>query len=218
VGAADYTTPEGYLTAEFVSWVPIVTLIFAIMAGTSALAGEETNGTLDVLMSQPISRRRLAVEKVAGIVVATVAIALISCLGWLASVPFVDIEINMGDLILATMNLAPITLAFAFLSMWAGVGLPDRRVATGTVTAIAVAAFFVNYLAELVDALQPIAWVSLFHYYDLNILTTGIDWWRSSVLVVAAFLFAAGAIYSFEQREIGVRSGFRLRLLRPKSA
>jgi ABC-2 type transport system permease protein len=183
------------------------------MAGTSALAGEEANGTLDVLLSQPISRRRLALEKIAAILVATLAITLIACLGWIVSVPLVDIDIAIADLMLATLNVAPITLAFAFLSMWAGVALPDRRVATGAVTAIAVGSFFLNYLAALVDSLQPVAWLSLFHYYDLDILVEGAGWWRIAVLIVAAVVFAAAAIHSFERREIGVRSGLHLNLL-----
>ena len=214
-GSADYGTSSGFLTAEFVSWVPLVTVIFAIMAGTSALAGEEANGTLDLLLSQPVSRLRLVVEKSAGILVATAGISLIACLGWLMSVPFVDIEISLPRLILATLDVAPITLAFAFLAMWAGVALPDRRVATGAVTAIAVAGFFLNYLAELVSTLKPVAWLSPFHYYDLNILLDSSGWWRSLVLLIAAALFAIATARSFEAREIGVGSAVRIRQLLP---
>ena len=206
IGDADYASPEGYLTAEFVSWVPIITVIFAIMAGTSALAGEEAAGTMDLLLSQPISRRRLAVEKIAAILVATVAITAITCLGWVSSVPFVDIDIDMVDLFTASLNVVPITLTFAFMAMWAGAAMPDRRGATGIVTGVAVLGYFVNYLAQLVDVLRPVAWASPFHYYGLDILTAGFDLWKTLALVGLAAGFAIGAVRSFERRDIGVRS------------
>jgi ABC-2 type transport system permease protein len=208
-GDIDYASPEGFLSAEFVSWVPIVTLIFAIMAGTSALAGEEANGTLDLLLSQPISRRRLASEKMAGILVATAAITGIACFGWVASVPFVDIDIALFDLFVATLNLVPITLMFAFLAMFLGAALPDRRSTTALVTALAVATYFVNYLAQIVDALKPVAWTSPFHYYDIDVLVAGLDWWRTLTLLSLALVFALGTLTSFERRDIGVNTSNR---------
>jgi ABC-2 type transport system permease protein len=212
-GDVDYSSPEGFLSAEFVSWVPIIMLIFAIMAGTSALAGEEANGTLDLLLSQPISRRRLAFEKMAGILVTTAAITLIACFGWLASVPFVDIDIALFDLFVATLNLVPVTLTFAFLAMFLGAAMPDRRSATALVTALAVASYFVNYLAQIVDALKPLAWASPFHYYDIDVLVAGLDGWRTLTLLLLALVFALGTLTSFERRDIGVNAS-NLRLSR----
>jgi ABC-2 type transport system permease protein len=204
-GDVDYASPEGFVSVEFVSWVPIITLIFAIMAGTSALAGEEANGTLDLLLSQPLSRRRLVLEKMAGIVIATVAIAAITCLGWLVSVPFVDIDISLLSLVAATFNLAPITLTFAFLAMWLGAAMSDRRAATAAVTAVAVLSYFVNYLSRIVEALEPIAWASPFHYYDIDVLTAGFDWWQAAVLLGLVVALAIAAVAAFERRDIGVQ-------------
>jgi ABC-2 type transport system permease protein len=205
-GDIDYTSPEGFLSAEFVSWVPIVMLIFAIMAGTSALAGEEANGTLDLLLSQPISRRRLALEKMAGILVATLLITVIACLGWAVSVPFVDIEIALPDLFVATLHLVPITLTFAFLAMFLGAVMADRRAANAAVTALSVASYFLNYLAQIVDALRPLAWASPFKYYDVEALAEGVDWWRTAVLLVVSATFAVATLAFFEKRDIGVSS------------
>jgi ABC-2 type transport system permease protein len=213
----DFSSAEGFLSVEFVSWVPIVTLIFAIMAGTSALAGEEANGTLDLLLAQPISRRRLILEKIAAICVATLAIVVLACLGWLASVPFVDIEISLPDLFIATLNVAPITMMFAFLALWLGAAMSDRRAATAAVTAFAVVTYFVNYLARIVDVLEPLAWASPFHYYDSNVLLEGPDWSKTAVLVVLLVLFAAAAAIAFEKRDVGVGSGWRLSLGRRES-
>ncbi len=215
IGDAAMTSPEGFLSAEIFSWASILLAIFAIMAGTSTLAGEEANGTMDLLLSQPISRARLALEKMAAMVIGGFVIAGLVCVGWLASIPFVNIDIAWGRLLLATFNVVPITLCIAAFSMWAGAALPNRRVATGIVTAVAVASYFINYLAALVDILKPFRWLSVFYYYNgTGILPNGMDWVKVGVLLGLFVIFTALAIVAFQARDIGVRTatlGIRLR-------
>ena len=57
-GELDYTSAAGYLGMELFSlMVPLLLLIAAIAAGSGAVAGEEDRGTLDLLLSLPVSRR-----------------------------------------------------------------------------------------------------------------------------------------------------------------
>src|SRR5262249_9141179 len=113
VGGADYGTGAGSLGAEFFSWVPPLLVVFAVMAGTSALAGEEANGTMDVLLAQPISRSALVLAKLGAITAAALLIVAIICAGWLLSVPFVDIDVGYGRLFAATLNIVPLLVFFA---------------------------------------------------------------------------------------------------------
>ena len=216
IGEADYSTPAGFLTAEFFSWGPIVVLVFAIMAGTAALAGEESNGTLDLLLAQPISRRRLVLEKMAGFAVSALAIALLVNAGWLISVPFVDIDISLATLLAATLVMVPPVLLVGALAMWASATLSNRKTATGLVTGFVVASFFINYLAELVDVLEPLRWLSFNHYQNTTVLTEGFNLPNAAVLLLATALFALLAVRAFERRDIGVQSsgGSFLRLPR----
>ncbi len=64
----DYTSAVGYLNSELFSFmVPLLLLIAAIGAGARATAGEEERGTLDLLLANPISRRRLVLDKLAAL-------------------------------------------------------------------------------------------------------------------------------------------------------
>lgn len=219
IGDADYGTPEGFLAAEFFSWVPILVVIFAIMAGTSALAGEEAEGTLDLLLAQPISRGRLVMEKMAGFAISAVLITAINYVGWLLSVPFVDIDISYGRLLIATLQLLPLILVFGAVAMWCGAFFPDRRLATGVATAFAVASFFVNYISALVEALEPLAWMSVFHYANgSEAMINSADPAKSAVLLAVTAAFAFLALASFERRDLGVRGGVVMPIfLRPSS-
>jgi len=207
IGDVDYGTPTGFVSAEFFSWLPIITAIFAIMAGTSALAGEEANGTLELVLAQPLSRRRLALLKMAAFAAGGALIAGLTCLGWAVSLPFVDMDVPLGRLVLATFNLLPITLVLGFAAMWLGVALPNGRTATGLITAVAVVSYFLNYLASVVAALEPIAPLSVFYYYDgASILDSGLDWPRTLLLVGLCAAFALATLISFERRDIGVQA------------
>lgn len=208
IGDADFATPQGFLAAEFFSWVPILTVIFAIMAGTSLLAGEEAEGTLDLLLAQPVGRVKLALEKMAGFAASSLAVMLLAYAGWLVSVPFVDIDVSLGRLLVATLELVPVVLLFGAAAMWCGAMFPDRKLATGVVTAFAVASYFLNYLAALVDVLEPLAWLSVFHYVgSRETLTDSFDPLNVAVTLIVTAALAALALACFERRDLGVRGG-----------
>src|SRR5262245_27047844 len=57
-------TPGGYATWRLSLVLPLLA-IWALLAASRTLRGEEEDGALDSLLSVPLSRRRIAVEKLA---------------------------------------------------------------------------------------------------------------------------------------------------------
>ena len=50
----DLASPEGFLTAEMLSFMfPLLFIVFTLWLGTSLLVGEERRGSLEVLLSPP---------------------------------------------------------------------------------------------------------------------------------------------------------------------
>jgi ABC-2 type transport system permease protein len=208
MGGADYGTGTGFLGAEVFSWGPAVLAVFGIMAGTSILAGEEANGTLDLLLSQPISRTTLMLAKLAGVVAASLLICAAIFAGFLLSVPFVDIDAGLGELAAATSNLALTMAFFAAFSAWAGAQFASRGSATGMAVALAVASFFVSYVAELVDAMQPLRYASVFYYNGgAKAITEGVDPLGVAVLLALTGLFTGFALRAFNRRDLSSRGG-----------
>ncbi len=77
-GGTDFISPVGYLNSQlFFLMLPIILGIFAISLGSDALAGEEGRGTLDLLLSTPLSRRKAVLEKFATMLAGTAVQALI---------------------------------------------------------------------------------------------------------------------------------------------
>ena len=74
----DFTSPAGYLRTEtFSTLEPILFLVFAIGSGARAIAGEEEGRTLDLLLSTPIRRDRVLLDKWISMVLATLGLAVI---------------------------------------------------------------------------------------------------------------------------------------------
>lgn len=212
--ATSIATPEGFLTAEFFSWVPLLLITLAIVAGTAAFAGEEGNGTLDLLLAQPVKRWRLAVEKGAALAACVVVAALAGLLGFALGKLWVEMEIGMGRIAATVAYMLPVALLFLMLSLWLSAALPTRGSAAIVATGITVVTYFVQLVGDLAPVLEALRTLSPFYWGEPSrVLVHGFDWWRAAGLLAVAALFAALAVWSLERREIAQGSrewGLRL--------
>ncbi|MGH8972816.1 MAG: ABC transporter permease subunit, partial [Acidimicrobiia bacterium] len=63
------TSPAGYLHARlFAIMVPVLLLIFGVGAGARAIGGSEADGTLELLLANPVTRLRVAAERYLAVV------------------------------------------------------------------------------------------------------------------------------------------------------
>lgn len=196
-------TPAGYLSARYFGWVDILLIVYAVLQGTGAIAGEESNGTMDLLLAQPIARRSVVVQKTAAAVIGSAAIIAIGWLGFALSIPLIGIDVSLADAAIASANMLPITLLFFALSLWSGAVAPSRAVAAGVVIGLATAAYFISTLANGVDSLRNLRYATPFYYYGSGEpLVYGIEWWHVGLLLGVAATFVVLTVRTFESRDI----------------
>jgi ABC-2 type transport system permease protein len=201
--ATDLSSPAGFLSAEFFSWVPLLLITLAIITGTAAFAGEEGAGTLDLLLAQPVKRWRVVVEKAVALTAAVIIGAFAGLAGFLIGRLWVDIEIGTGRFALATANMIPITLLFLMLSLWASAALPTRAAAATLLTGLVIVAYFVQILGEVVPSLRTVRKLSPFYWADASrVLLHGLDWARPAAFLALATICLVMTLWSFERREI----------------
>lgn len=198
------TSPEGYLNSQlFVMFVPLLFLFFAIARGSSAIAGEEDRGTLDLLMSYPIRRSRVVMEKFAAMVVTILALAFVLWLSTAVGVVIVGMDISLVRIAEATLSGVLLGLAFGALALALGCVRSSRGLSIGVASALAVTAYFLNALAPVVEALEPFQKLSLFYYYiGADPLTNGLNLAHAGVLIVLTGLFFVVALFTFERRDL----------------
>ena len=212
--AGSLASPEGFITAEVFSWLPIVIAVFAVVWGTGTLAGDEADGALDLMLAQPISREALLVGKALGLGAGLAIITLALYPGLMLAVVIADIDIGAGALLAAVISQVPLVALYLAVGMLAAAALRTRRAAAVVTTSALVAAYTVQLVAAAVTDLADLQRLTPLYWADASVeMVDGaqpLRWLAMSVLALAVVAFAAAL---FERREIG--SGQPRRLRRP---
>lgn len=203
-GHGSFAEPAGYLNAELFSlMIPLLLLVVAIGMGARAIAGEEERGTLELLLSAPVARRRVLAEKVAaGLVVLTV-LGLVLLASLLIGARAAAMDIPDGRLAAIALSSVALVLPFGALALALGCATGTRGAAIGTTVAVAAAAYLLDTLGPLTPALKPYRVLSPFHWYGSDaVLATGARWgWLALLAGVAAALTLLAAAL-LERRDV----------------
>lgn len=201
--ATDLATPEGFLTAEYFSWIPLLLVTLAIVGGSAAFAGEEGASTMDLLLAQPIKRWELAVAKGAALALSIALAALSSLIGFTVGLMFVDFDIGLGRIAEAVVYMIPLAWAFAGAALLASAALSSRAAAAMVITGYLVLSYFVQVLGDVAPVLENVRRLSPFYWSDASrVLLNGFDWLRAGAFLLIALAAFALAIWLFERRDI----------------
>jgi len=205
-------TPEGWVSIEFFSYMPLILGIFGVLMGSGLLVSNEESGTLDLIMAHPVSRTALFMGRLLAFVTATVAILVITWLGFIVSMTWSSIDIGWGRMWLPLLSLLAELLLFGTISLFLSMLLPSRRLAATTAGLLLVASFFITGLAKINEDLEPVAKLSPLNYYQTQEAFQGLNGTWLAGLLAAMVLFAALAWWRFQRRDIrvGGEGGWRL--------
>lgn len=200
------TAPIGYLNSQyFANVLPAVYLIFAIGLASWSVAGDEAAGTLELLLSNPVGRYRVALERAAGLVILLAALTAVSVLTLALLAPPFELTHGLGltDMAAATVASALLALTFAAVAFCAGAASGRRSLATSLAAFLAVAGFVVEGLGAQVKPLQPIRSISPWHWaLGTDPLRNGLTWESGLLpLAVSLVLLLAGALI-FGRRDL----------------
>lgn len=194
----------GYLQAElFGLMVPLTLIAYMIAAGSAATAGERDKGTLEFLLSQPVSRTRVLVEKSLGLGTALATITFAFAVVLVAFARVFSLHVAAPKLLAATVSAFLLALLFGAIALLAGSFTGHRALAAGIASAAAIAAFLLNSLAALVGGLKRFRPLSPFWWYSgHDPLRRGLEPLHVVLLVTGIIVFAAGAVVVFQRRDV----------------
>jgi len=203
-GQFDITSGAGFLGIEAFSMiVPLILIFCTVAAGASAIAGEEERGTLDLLLSLPVSRSRCLLEKLAALVVETLALGLVLWTALVIAVPLAKMHVGVGELLAASLLATALALVLGMIALAVGAASGRRGLAIGVSASLAVATYVVNSLASLVGWLEHLQWASPFFYYARSDpLRNGLDVSDLLVLLGIALVAACLAPIAFARRDL----------------
>lgn len=203
-GGVDYASAAGYLGSELFSlMIPLLLIVAAIGAGARAIAGEEEKGTLDLLLANPVSRRRILLEKLAALVAELAVFTLVLWAALAIGGAVAALHIAVGNLAAASLDAMLLALLFGSLALLVGGATGRRGLAIAVAAAGAVAAYLLNALAAIVPALDPVRALSPFYHYGAgDPLRHGLSIGHAAVIVVAAAVCALLAAPAFARRDL----------------
>ena len=202
----DIATPEGFLNAElFFLVTPLFFLIFAIGFGAGAIAGEEEQGTLDLLLANPLSRLRVVLEKFGALSTGIILLAVIYWAGLAVGIKIINADVNLLNLAAACFSAALLGITFGTLSLAIGCAVGKRNLAMAVAGVLAAVTYILNALAPVFDSLEPFRGVSPFYYYiGGDPLLNGLNVGHAGVLVGLTAIFIVAALLLFERRDLSV--------------
>ena len=203
-GQVDYVSAAGYLGSELFSFmVPLLLIVAAVGAGARAIAGEEEKGTLELLLANPVSRRRLALEKLAALAVELLALGAVLWLALAVAVKAAGLDVSVAHLAAAAVSVVLLALGFGSVALLVGSATGRRGLAIGVTAAAAVAAYILSSLAALVDFLEPARKASPFyHYAASDPLRSGLS--APHTLFLLAVVAVAGVLapFALDRRDV----------------
>jgi ABC-2 type transport system permease protein len=198
-------TGAGFVSTRVYSSIGVVIILaFAIGMGRAALAGEEASGTADLLLSTPIRRDTVVLQKAAAML--GLLVALVTGLAIIVTIGdrIVDLDLTGSGLFAANAGVAALAFLFGALALAAGAATGSPGRATAIAAGAAVVTFFLNGFGTVIDWLEPLRPLSPFFWYqgDSNPLDQS-PGWQQPLLLIVGLVFVAAAIPLFRRRDVG---------------
>ena len=216
------TTIGGYATFKIGVFV-FIACVWPLLAASRMLRGEEDRGSLDVLLSAPRSRVRIAVEKVAAMWAALLLIGLIAgAIAYLGGLAFkADFSIAGG--ILWGLDLTLICMVFGGLALLISQFTHERGPAAGATGALLVVFIVVDMVHRIFPDAEWFSRLSPIYYYNLSkpiIPSYGTSLGGMLMLLGISVVLTGAAIWLFARRDVKdvVQIPWAARLSRPSPA
>lgn len=209
-------TLGGFLSWRTYGFLPVMLGIWSVVTLSATLAGELARGSLDAIAAGPISRRRLALEKVGshlaalGIVVLVLAAATYGSIVAFGNLP--GDQIGPGAVLaqhvwVFAASLAPGAVAFAIAPIL------GRGTALGVGSVVLFGSFVVNGYADSVPAFEQVRGLSYFGLTAAHRPMAGAWDWGSIAVLGGLIIAALGVgVALFERRDLVVPSGGKQRM------
>src|SRR2546429_481403 len=198
-------TAGGYATFKY-GFTVLVMALWPLLASSRMLRGEEERGSMDVLLSMPRGRGRVALEKLAAIWTALLGMGLLIGLLTYAGGMRVNADFSLGDALLSGLNLALICGIFGSLALLISQFTQERGTAAGLTGGLLLIFIVLDMVHRVIPNTEWISRLSPIYYYNLNkplVPGYGINAGALLVLLALSMILSGVAIWLFVRRDIG---------------
>ncbi|MGV1010484.1 MAG: ABC transporter permease subunit [Dermatophilaceae bacterium] len=197
------TSPSGWLSGNmYANIAPLLGLLLTIGYGAAAIAGQNTEGTLGIVATLPVSRTRIVLQKASALLLAALVVPVASYAVCLAG-PHFQLHPNWGALLGVTIALTLLSFDFGATALMLGALTASRGVALGVASGSAAAAYLLSSLAPVIHAIHSVRWLSPFYWaVGDDQLANGPTAWELTALAALGVTLVAATIPAFRRLDI----------------
>jgi ABC-2 type transport system permease protein len=195
-------TPAGFLGMYAFSMLPIIIGIFAVIAGSALIVGDEERGRLDLIIAHPIGRSSFFFGRTLGILATALTIHLLGWLGFSMLLGGSSLGVSLWQMAVPFLSLLVQTLFYVALSLMLSMLLPSRNLTAVVSGAIMVTSYFVSSLASIDETMGALAKVMPYHYFQSVLSFQELNLgWLAALLGISAVMIIIGWL-RFIRRDI----------------
>ena len=198
-------TIGGYATFKIGIFIFLM-VVWPLLAGSRMLRGEEDRGSMDVLLSLPRPRLNVALEKLAAMWMALLAMGvLIGLLAFAGGKKF-GADFGLGDGLLYGLNLALICAVFGCLALLISQFTQEQGPAAGWTAGLLLVFIVLDMVHRVVPNTDWISRLSPIYYYNLSkplIPSYGVNAGAMVFQLALAAVLGGAAVWLFVRRDVG---------------
>lgn len=196
-----------YLAMEQFNFIwPILAIVLAIGFANHAFAYEKERGTIELTLSQPISRTRIFLSKYLAGFISILGFSLISILAVFPLTKLHGINLEAGGVLTLTALSILFAVALFGLAFLASIVFKEKSKVSFVMGGLLILMYVLNIIANLKDSLHLLKYFSFFYYYNPSQIIDGGNLPLNSILIFIAVItstFFLG-LFWFNKQDITV--------------
>lgn len=200
-------TVEGLIVMGVFGKLALLFAAYPVILGLRVTAVEESEGTMDVMLSLPLPRWRIIFEKTLAFTSNILILMGMTVVGLYIGQLGVSIELDVNKLVLVTATVIPVMIFLLALTTFTGAVFSRRQLVLTIITVYIVFSFAIQTVGPVFDTpwMDTIESFALFTYYDIEAtLISGVTMWHVYLMVGLAVVLLAASFFNFERRDIAV--------------
>lgn len=197
------TSSAGWLNANIYSnFLPLIMLLLTIGYGAAALAGQDENGTLALMVALPMRRRAILFQKLWAMALQALLLAAATTICVVIGQSF-QLTVGTANAISIAVGLVLMGLDFGLATMAIGTLTGRRGTALGIASALAAASYLLSSLATTISAIRPARYASLFYWSVGNEqISKGVSLGDFVVLIAVGLCALSAAVAAFGKADL----------------
>lgn len=204
--AGTWQTYNGFAGQEIFGQMAILPIVIAIIFGAAFLAGEENSRRLLTMLSRPLRRSSLYLQKYLALLVFLLAEMLVFLAAALLGGVVLGEPVAVGHFIESSLMVLLLALSLGTITFAIGAATGQKSIAGLVVGFYAFIAYFVASLSNSADIVDKLSYGSLFRYVDApGIMASGLEPTNWLILLLAVVLPLLMAWPIFCRRDLRTR-------------